>query len=277
MTYKERYSPAIPFIPYLQLSIKSSEYRINEGYIYSQEERKIHGFHIHGGVDFDCSFGTPVLAAASGLAVATYHRFVLRNTDGSLRLYNGKPLGFGFGYMVQIYHDNKITLGTGNRITQYGHLSQITDILPKFLPPKVKPVTETEKKLAEEFPWIQSKYGFTHTETDKEIYGNNFDEIIALHKSGSPYVTYVEQGQQIGNVGNSGLLVGNNGQVEASESVTTEKGVPELTTWDSPHLHFEEATRDSNGLKIQRRDPFNIYLSRKWYQKIVSGTLFLNA
>lgn len=181
MTYKERYAPNIPFNPYLALPIKDS-YKLNEGYIYSQEEHAVHGMYVHGGIDFDCSFGTPVFAAASGLAVATYHRFVIRNKDGKLRLYQGKPLGTGFGYMVQIYHNNKTTLGAGNRITQYGHLSRITkEIVPKFCKPNEKELSPDEQEFAEQYAWIRHNYGFTYTKEEKEIYFTNFSDIGKVH------------------------------------------------------------------------------------------------
>lgn len=275
MTYKERYSPDIPFVPYLRLPIRDT-YQLNEGYIYSQEERKVHGWHIHGGLDFDCEFGTSVYAAASGYAVSTYHRFVDKNKNGSIRLYKGKPLGMGFGYMIQIYHFPEITRSGVPRITQYGHLSHIIpEIKPLFFPPKNNTLSKEELRLAEKYPWILHNYGFHYSEAEKELYAHNFTEILQKYDSGSPFVAKIEQGQLIGKVGNSGILYGELNQKEASEKVSSPDGVLPLDTWDAPHLHFEEATRNENGLKIARRDPYNLYLSRKWYQGKLERSLFV--
>ena len=104
---KERFSPDIPFVPYLSYPVKQP-INITECFIYSNEERSVHGNYFHKGIDFAGSFGTPIYASASGYAVAGYHRFTLLNPDFSLRTFEDKPMGNGLGYFVQIYHPEEI-------------------------------------------------------------------------------------------------------------------------------------------------------------------------
>jgi murein DD-endopeptidase MepM/ murein hydrolase activator NlpD len=101
-TVKQRYAPPLENIPYLTLPLKS-DFKISEGYIYSEEERSIHKRYFHKGIDYACPYGTPVYASADGYAVAGYHRFTEINKDKTLKLYQGLPMGNGFGYFIQIY------------------------------------------------------------------------------------------------------------------------------------------------------------------------------
>lgn len=289
MTYKERYSPDIPFVPYMELPIKDS-YSLEEGYIYSQEERDVHGFYIHGGLDFDCNFGTPVYAAASGFAVAGYHRFTLFNEDRTLRLHEGKPLGFGFGNMVQIYHSEETSGVLGGRVTQYGHLSSVSSsIKMKLFPAEegdiiyrigeyyqrhprydidLQEIMAAHKNLVDRYPWVGSRYGFRNNVDPhmKESYMLTYEEVQQLYAENDPYVVWVEQGEQIGTVGNSAVIWGDLTYEENSEAAN-QGIVATPPAWDGDHLHFEEAARNQRGQKIQRRDPFDIYKSRKWYKK----------
>ena len=59
---------------------------ITEGWFYSDEERAIHGHETHFGVDFAAPRGTPVYAAADGLALASYHFGHATHTVGEQEL-----------------------------------------------------------------------------------------------------------------------------------------------------------------------------------------------
>lgn len=301
MTFKERYAPKIAHHRYLSLPIKSS-FEITEGFIYSSQERTIHGRFLHGGIDYHVGYDTPVHASASGYAVVGYHRRVVKNKDNTIKLFRGEPIGTGFGYFVQIYHPEYISKVSSGRITQYGHLARIAKGLNlKELPPirynyldrirkyyfyaskrksfnpKVidKKITQT-KKILDEYEWVNYLYGYNlHKElTDTETYFYRLDEIEQLYKNKSPYVKWVEQGEVIGYVGSSALIYGSPTYEEGKNDVY----VKAFTTWDEVHLHFEEAGRDpKTRLKIQQRDPYGIYKSWKWYNHrgIKENTLFI--
>lgn len=299
-TFKERYSPKIPFKRYLfhPLGRASS---VEEGYIYTQKEHSIHGNFFHRGIDFSADYGDPVFACADGYAVASYHRFTVTNPDGTLKLYKRKPFANGYGYFVQIYHPYGVSGVEGGRITQYGHLSRIS---PEIRVKKTKPLkadhirriqrknaAKRENALGEKqlsailsnhqhlirtYPWVSHIYGFSFTDDSEtqESYIWNLDHLKKLHKEKNQYVTWVEQDQEIGNVGTSAVFWGN---PPYNENLST-PSIPEYeTTWDETHLHFEEAARDpQTGLKHSNRDPYDIYKSKRWYTtRHIKRSLFI--
>lgn len=104
----------------MHLPFEEQDYEITEGWFYSDEEKAIHGFTTHGAIDFKLERGTPVLAAAEGLAVSSYFSYLLKK-EGKPLLYNDKPMGFGLGYFVQIYHSQQ------DLFTTYAHLERVAD------------------------------------------------------------------------------------------------------------------------------------------------------
>ncbi len=84
--------------PFLYLPFKKQKYQVSEGYLYSNEESKIHGCKGHGGIDFSLSQGTEIYAVEDGIAIASYF-------SGKLdKKYKGKDVWFGLGRFVQIWH-----------------------------------------------------------------------------------------------------------------------------------------------------------------------------
>ena len=76
---------------------KGTNVRIAEGWLYSAQEQQIHGRKVHYSIDFAAERGTPVYAAADGLAVASFDT----EEDGK---YQDKTIGFGYGRFVQVWN-----------------------------------------------------------------------------------------------------------------------------------------------------------------------------
>ncbi|MEX2209575.1 MAG: hypothetical protein WD603_01245 [Patescibacteria group bacterium] len=102
------------------------EPEIATGWEYSETEKRVHGVERHGAIDFDASRGTPVLAAAGGLAIATFQEYQLRDGDEPRR-HDGEPIWFGVGLVVQIWHKP-------GRYTQYAHLDSVEGGIPYYAP-----------------------------------------------------------------------------------------------------------------------------------------------
>ena len=298
-TVKQRYAPNIENIPYLTMPLRGN-FSITEGFIYSQEERDVHGNYFHKGIDYATPYGTPVYASASGYGVAGYHRFTVLEDDNTPRLYQGLPIGNGFGYFVQIYHPYSICKVKGGRITQYGHLSKFgrgikaknywplkidfeKEIRRKNKTLKINRVSEKalEKKIqktkniVKQYPWVKKIYGYRFRKDDRrrELYTYPLRDIKRMYKKGNRFIKWVERGDLIGYTGTSALIWGD---LKYRENMRR-ANVGEFETWDETHLHFEEATRDiKTGLKKDPRDPYGIYLSERHYKNIKKKTLFIS-
>ncbi len=203
-------------------------YQITEGWMYSRAEKAIHGYRIHGAVDFQVPYGTPVTAPCDGIAISSYHSFPLKDSDRNIKKLEGKELYFGLGYFVQIYVEHL------NRYVQLGHLSKIDETIP-FSMPKL-----------EEGTWNPTNHDF------------NPSNLIDSGKA-----VLVKRGDLLGKVGFSGLRLGYdeyNGE-ERPLLLDTLK----FKSYDEPHLHFEETGRDEKGKKGWQRDPYDIYLTARNY------------
>ena len=102
--------------------LKGEEVKITEGWIYSEEEKSIHGIANHQAIDYSGLRGTPVLASADGYAVSTSQIAYLS------RIYQGKRVGYGYGNYVIIWHPEK------KLYTLYAHLEQAAPDIPYFQP-----------------------------------------------------------------------------------------------------------------------------------------------
>lgn len=120
---------SLPVVPYLTLPFEKQSYKITEGWFYSQEEYEIHGLRGHAGIDFELPLGAPVLAAASGFALASYQ---IRDL-GKLKM--------GLGNFVSIYHPEV------KRYTVYGHLDKIEE--------KIQKVEVNELLDESRFVWVE--------------------------------------------------------------------------------------------------------------------------
>lgn len=100
---------------------RGTEYRVLQGWIYSAREQAIYHAQDHMAIDFATRRGTPVLAAADGLALATYQC----EPGGT---YKGKRVGKGLGLFVQVWHPERQVF------TMYGHLSAVAKEIPYYKP-----------------------------------------------------------------------------------------------------------------------------------------------
>ncbi|MCB9790490.1 M23 family metallopeptidase [Candidatus Nomurabacteria bacterium] len=302
-TIKERSRPEVVPAPFLVHPLGSHKYPITEGYIYSKAERRQHGVYFHGGIDYEAQPGTPVYAASAGYAVAFYHRFVVRNRDGTIRILDGLPIGNGFGLAVQIYHPPDISDVSGGVFTQYGHLSGFAEsITPKMTAPiemdiigslrrrnqkrRSGKLTETQlaslikeqKQLIDDFPWLKFIYGYHTGQTveEQESYLWTPNDLFTFHQAGSPYVTHVNQGDLIGYTGESPLFWGNTDYDEDNIPFRIPPKDQEKR-WDEPHLHFELAYRNDGPFRPKQQiDPYDLYLSWVHYNGKLD-TLFVDS
>lgn len=81
--------------PFLTLPFqRGTDVTVSQGWIYDEVERAIHpSIPKHFGVDFQADWGTPVLAPADGMALASYHVVYIAASDG-------RDIGFGLGLCV---------------------------------------------------------------------------------------------------------------------------------------------------------------------------------
>lgn len=210
---------------YLSLPVRG-KYKITEGWLYSEQEKKIHGLEFHGGVDFAQPRNSPVYAAASGWAIASYSSNPFHDQKtGKSRRYRGKIVGMGLGNFVQIYHPD------AKRFTQYGHLGKVTENIPFTKPRKLK-----DGRLI--------PVGHKVKPRDLKSYLK---------------AVWVKRGEVIGYVGDSGLTLGYKDYPERPNP----KKYP---SWDETHLHFEEFVRNSRGLKQRHDpfDVYSSYEKYSW-------------
>jgi len=217
-------------LPFLQKDLCGGVYDIMEGFRYSRAEQSVHGRRLHFGLDFAVPYGTPVVAPCDGLAVASYHSILVRNKDNTIKLHQEKFLGYGLGYFVQIH-----VLGK-NRIVQLGHLSNLNASIPFSVP------VETSKG-----EWSPTN----HQHSEKELLNNE-------------WVVPVKTGGLLGWVGYSGMRWGYDDYKTGYDRPMV-INPQEKVSYDEPHVHLEEGKRDTDGVKVDQRDPEDIYLTARNY------------
>ncbi len=216
--------------PYLTLPFSKSQsnYDIYQGFIYSSDELKIHGGNpIHGGVDFHLPYGTSVLAPADGYIVASYLSSWVKDEDSEqIRLHQGKPIRYGYGYFVRMY------IPETDRYLDIAHLSELSPQVPFVKPEKTKDGWDPVKLVA----------------------------MKAEDWKDESKVLFVKRGTVIGKVGSSGLGWGTEMEYQDGQEHPTPVDPNIFTSWDKPHIHLEEFSIDQQ--KRQKkglRDPYGIY------------------
>src|SRR4051812_40600064 len=82
--------------------------KIVEGWTYSPQEVELYGgYSAHQAVDFAVPAGTPVLAAAGGLALASFEEVPIRYPGTEPRTWHGEPVFWGHGLHIAIVHRNQ--------------------------------------------------------------------------------------------------------------------------------------------------------------------------
>jgi len=213
-----------------QLGIgRKIKYAVSEGWMYSQSLADTTGFTFHGAVDYMLPYGFPVVAPCDGIAVSSYYSYRLKQANGEVRKYKGVAMNFGLGYFVQIFNPEQ------KRYVQIGHLSDISPAIP--FSPSIKVA-------------------------DKWLPTNNTLPLSVLKTS--PFAIEVKRGEQIGNVGYSGLILGREDyQIDRDRPLVVDPNV--YTSWIEPHIHMDEFSRDGKGNKRWRRDIYDIYLTSEHY------------
>lgn len=208
---------------FLSLPVSENSYVISEGWQYSKEERSIHGISNHLGIDYACHRGTKVLAGSSGWAIASYkNRPFINEKTGEEVIYKGKKITCSRGYFVQIYHPET------DFFTEYYHLEKNAHTIPF-----AKPV----------------KHGNTFLPVGNDLQAHEYETY--------KMAVWVEQGDVIGYVGDSGLTWG-------YEDYPKRPDPDKFPSWDETHVHFKVSTRDSKG-KEKEFDPYDIYKSFSFY------------
>lgn len=217
------------FLPFRQ----GTKFKITEGWKYSVQEKRIHGFELHRGVDFAAKRGTPILAPADGFAFSSFslafagvekETFVTKSTEA--KKYRGKFIGFGLGNFVQIFNPKeKIYLS-------FGHLEKVAPKIPFFEP--------------------QPK-------------DDAFDPVVLFGNKLKKQGRFINRGEVIGYMGDSGCSWG------YLEKPGFRPDHRKFFSWDEVHTHFEVFTRDKKGKKNLRLDPFDIYGGFEKYKPMISG------
>lgn len=119
-------------------------YKIGGGWFYKPTDlvTKFVEHNRHFGIDFSLPRRTPVLASASGWALASYHHYLLRQKKDRRRFlrWKGRLVGVGQGNFVIIYHPKP------NCFTQYGHLEKINPAIPFYKPEKKRGLIQPSVK-----------------------------------------------------------------------------------------------------------------------------------
>lgn len=197
---------------------------LSEGYMYSPQEVAIHGFKVHGALDIEARYETPVYCPVDNLwVISSYNSIKLKGINESTRTYKGQEINWGLGYFVQGYLDNGIQL-------QFAHLSDIAKEIP------------FSKPLLIDGGWQP---------TNNNLNLNQPENNLCIARLG--------KGDLLGWVGCSGLQLGPNYDYKEGDARPTQRE-PKDNSWDSPHLHLEFYVRDpKTGMKIYQIDPLGIY------------------
>lgn len=120
----ERAEPhaASRIVPFLSFPLGGgAPAEVSEGWLYSPQERRIHGHRIHYGIDFAAPRRSPVVAAAGGWAAGSYELAFAGTFDG-------KRVGYGYGKFVLVWHP------LPGLFTCYAHLEEIDPSIPFVAP-----------------------------------------------------------------------------------------------------------------------------------------------
>ncbi|HEY1074631.1 MAG TPA: M23 family metallopeptidase [Patescibacteria group bacterium] len=231
---------AVPFERKLRENL-----RLSQTWKYNDQEAPLHPtIVLHKGCDFTHRLGTPIFAAARGVALGSYHFTFLEdkfNRETKTRdMESGKRMGYGLGQFVLIWHPQ---MGV---FTLYAHLQEINrQRIPYFLPEQ------------------------DGEDWNPVVIMQSVAAMMASTNSQGYYPQWVNQGDPIGIMGVSGLSLEGDG--ESPGFIPDQELFP---TWDpaGPHLHFEVFTRKDDGSgKNLRWDPWGIYDEAHAYRGVLES------
>lgn len=196
--------------------------------MYSTIEKEFHGHEIHGGVDFELPFGTPLLAATDGWAIASYgFSWVYEKQDDKteqLRLVRGDKVSGSIGLFVQLYNPEL------NIYVQYGHLSTVGNDIPykepQFIPEREEYIPQGYRVM----PEVYTQPG---------------------------YAKWVKAGDIVGYVGVSGIALG---KADSPDQVENKREI-----WDDTHAHIQVFVRAEDQQSAQSIDTYGIYGTADMY------------
>jgi len=219
--------------PFLSLPFnQGTKFKITEGRRYSEEEKAIHGYSLHYGIDYALERNSPILAPADGVAIASFHLAFASKLGGSAvwnadeaRQYQGKFVGFGLGNFVQLWcQEQKVYV-------QLTHLERVAESIPFYKPTK------------------------RGNGWDPTVLYQSVEQII---KVGKP----VKRGDVLGFAGDSGCSWGY--LEEPGKSRPASKQYP---SWDEVHVHLEVFQRGQGYGKKMRFDPYGLDDQAPAYQQ----------
>lgn len=194
---------------------------ISEGWVYGAQETELYGgYNTHEAVDFAVPLGTPVLAAADGLAIASFEEVRIRYPGNQARSWHGEPIYWGYGLFVAILHAN-------GYVTFYAHLHRLSETLWKraYVQPR------------------QLAYG----DIAPPIDSLKAEDFKSAHTSVS-----VKAGDVIGYSGITGMGLGQHTYYNWSRNMSYKAN-------DEEHVHFAVSELPAMTGESVYIDPFDIY------------------
>jgi murein DD-endopeptidase MepM/ murein hydrolase activator NlpD len=194
--------------------------RIVEGWVYSAQEARVYGgYTAHQAVDFAVPAGTQVLAAAGGIAVASFEEVPIRYPGPQARTWRGEPVFWGHGLHVVVIHSNKL-------VTVYGHLQRLA---PELDPAYALPTATADGDILSALMPLRAEDVKTARRTVR-----------------------VKAGQVLGLAGITGMGAGQRTYDNWLNSKPYRSN-------DEEHVHFAVSTLPSMAPETTYIDPFGIY------------------
>lgn len=193
---------------------------VSEAWNYGAETN-ITGTSAHRAIDFDLPLGAPVYAMAPGWAAYTYQSYLLD------KQYKGKRVGLGLGLWLMTLHSLP-----GSNVYWWGKYGHLGSVAPGI------------------------RYLRPHRDHDGDWHepSRGRDNIYVAERKLAWRFTYIETGDLLGHVGDTGVEWGYRDEFDPDTGTVNPRDRDRYPAWDSAHLHLE----------IYRRVRGNTRLPRPW-------------